>query len=90
MIKKIIEILTGKRSKTIRRTFQTTSAACPSCHGTGSIYLGAMNGTKRVTCPTCMASIVIGDYKLEVSGTDSNEVETVSKKLIDEITKKIT
>lgn len=46
-------------------------------------------GEEVIRCSVCMATINVGDYKLEVRGTNYEEVESVSLKLINEISTKL-
>ena len=69
---------------------KTINATCPMCHGTGRHQIFDKNWIKtEVTCHYCAARFVVGSKIIEVTGTDSNEVEQVLKTLIDQLSQMI-
>lgn len=45
-------------------------------------------GQAWTQCPSCGASVSIGKYRVEVRGTDANEVAQVTQSIVDRFSKK--
>jgi len=63
------------------------SYVCYHCGGDG--IEDNFAGESHIRCSMCMAVIHVGNYKLEVKGTNHEEVESVSLKLINDISSKL-
>ncbi len=88
-IKKIIQLLYGKKRPHPKNEINRVHAGvrCRSCGGTG--ILKSYGGKERIVCQMCAATIHVGNYKLEVKGTNHKEVESVSLRLVEEISNEI-